>query len=239
MKVRCLALLPAIIGTKPMLEEDKLPPAGVHHVRSMTQPGDRDTAPLSSIYLRHAVDRHPVNIHLIFPVASQKMLGDVCRQDVLQQNSVEVLHGFDLLTFPLKLVPPQEVQPTVIFVLLQEDTVERHLRHSHATAEKHKFWYLMWELIRAAKTERISRETQPRVCLVCTERKMTLKQCCNVSLWSLRKILLRWTDLHRRQQPLLGYSCQRVSGLICGDKTSYDCVSSEQTSSFWIFLHMT
>ena len=60
--------------------------------------------------------------HLIFPVASQEVFGDVRRQNVLQQNPVEVLHGFDLLTLPLELVPPQEVQPTVIFILLQEDT---------------------------------------------------------------------------------------------------------------------
>lgn len=44
------------------------------------------------------------------------------RQDVLQQNAVEVLHGLDLLALLLELVLPQEVQPTVIFSLLQEDT---------------------------------------------------------------------------------------------------------------------
>lgn len=62
------------------------------------------------------------SIHLIFPVASQEVFSDMCRQNVLQQNPVEVLHGFDLLALPLELVPPQEVQPTVIFILLQKDT---------------------------------------------------------------------------------------------------------------------
>jgi len=60
--------------------------------------------------------------HLIFPVASQEVFGDVGGQHVLQQNPVEVLHGLDLFALPLELVPPQEVQPTVIFILLQEDT---------------------------------------------------------------------------------------------------------------------
>lgn len=50
------------------------------------------------------------------------MFCHVSRQDVLQQNTVEVLHGLDLLALLLKLVLPQEVQPTVIFSLLQEDT---------------------------------------------------------------------------------------------------------------------
>ncbi len=61
-------------------------------------------------------------IHLIFPVASQEVFGNMSRQNVLQQDTVEVLHGFDLFALPLELVPPQEVQPTVIFILLQEDT---------------------------------------------------------------------------------------------------------------------
>lgn len=64
-------------------------------------------------------------VHLIFPVASQEVLGHVRREDVLQQNPVQVLHGFNFLTLPLELVPPQEVQPTVILVLLEEDEEER------------------------------------------------------------------------------------------------------------------
>lgn len=55
-------------------------------------------------------------------MAAQKVLGHVRRQDILQQNPVEVLHGFDLLALSLEFVSPQEVQPTVIFILLQEDT---------------------------------------------------------------------------------------------------------------------
>lgn len=61
-------------------------------------------------------------IHLVFPVAAQKVPSYMGRQNVLQQNPIEVLHGFDLFTLPFELVPPQEVQPTVIFILLQEDT---------------------------------------------------------------------------------------------------------------------
>lgn len=60
--------------------------------------------------------------HLVLPVSGQEVFCHVSRQDVLQQNAVEVLHGLDLLTLLLELVLPQEVQPTVIFSLLQEDT---------------------------------------------------------------------------------------------------------------------
>lgn len=69
--------------------------------------------------------KHPkknAGVYLVFPVTAQKVLGHVRGQDVLQQNPVEVLHGFDLLALPLELVSPQKVQPTVIFILLQEDT---------------------------------------------------------------------------------------------------------------------
>lgn len=66
--------------------------------------------------------RNIAGTHLVLPVAAQKVLGHVGGQDVLQQDPVEVLHGFDLLALPLELVPPQEVQPAVILVLLQEDT---------------------------------------------------------------------------------------------------------------------
>lgn len=47
--------------------------------------------------------------YLVLPVARQEMLRHMCRQDVLQQNPVEVLHRFDLLALLLKLVLPQEV----------------------------------------------------------------------------------------------------------------------------------
>lgn len=47
--------------------------------------------------------------HLILPVASQKVFCNMCRQDVLQQNPVEVFHSFNLLTLLLELVFPEEV----------------------------------------------------------------------------------------------------------------------------------
>lgn len=47
--------------------------------------------------------------HLILPVACQEMFCNVCRQDILQQNPVEVFHGFNLLTLLLELVLPQKV----------------------------------------------------------------------------------------------------------------------------------
>lgn len=47
--------------------------------------------------------------YLVLPVACQEMLRHMCRQDVLQQNPVEVLHRFDLLALLLKLVLPQKV----------------------------------------------------------------------------------------------------------------------------------
>ena len=56
--------------------------------------------------------------HLVLPVACQEVLGHVRGQNVLQQHAVQVLHGLDLLTLTLELVPPQEVQPTVVFILL-------------------------------------------------------------------------------------------------------------------------
>lgn len=58
-----------------------------------------------SIMKRH----HNKRPNLILPVACQEVFSDVCRQDVLQQDPVEVLHGFNLLALFLELVLPQEV----------------------------------------------------------------------------------------------------------------------------------
>lgn len=49
------------------------------------------------------------NANLILPVACQEVFCDVCRQDILQQNPVEILHGFNLLALFLELVLPQKV----------------------------------------------------------------------------------------------------------------------------------
>jgi len=48
-------------------------------------------------------------------------------QNILQQNAIEIFHGFYFLTFLLEFVLPQEIQPTVIFILLQEDTEVKRL----------------------------------------------------------------------------------------------------------------
>lgn len=47
--------------------------------------------------------------HLVLPVSSQEMLRHVGRKNVLQQHTVQVLHGLDFLTLPFELVLPQEV----------------------------------------------------------------------------------------------------------------------------------
>lgn len=60
--------------------------------------------------------------HLVLPISCQEVFCHMRRQDVLQQDTVEVLHGLNLFTLLLELILPQEVQPTVIFSLLQEDT---------------------------------------------------------------------------------------------------------------------
>ncbi len=67
--------------------------------------GDKDT----NRSLLTGVFRHLDATHFIFPVSPQEMFCYMGRKYVLQKHPVQVLHGLNLLTLLLKLVPPEEV----------------------------------------------------------------------------------------------------------------------------------